>query len=777
MKLNKKKLQTLVAFCSIAVAPVIAEESVITEHDLFAEIDTVSGVIHMRQTLQQVPAAVTIIDRQTIEASAAVDVVDLFRLVPGFQVYFHHANKPGVAYHALGGEYSRRLEVKVDGRSVYESILSSVEWSTLGISLDDIDYIEVVRGSNAPADGSNAFLASINIVTRSALMQDGARARFDIGNQGIRNNSFSLSGTTGSMQHNISLQSRRNDGFADFAGIYNGQDTTVTVDDGAKTKSLRYRGLWTPNASDSLVLQLGMGDTDTTNSPKDYETRLFDASYQHLRWKHIGNNWSDIEFVLYHNSIDLEDQADEMKFQDAYGIMYAKDLELHGDGVADGTTVRASFLQSLKGLEESQKNDLFNALGLGALGMPNFDYALDYVGGQLQPASSCDLSDPASCSFTEYESGLVMALPNNTVRASEGRHFSDRWDAELRGNFYHWDSLRIGLGLAARYDSSTSELFFGSPDKISQTAYRTYANLEWTASDKITLNSGLITEKVEQGGSNTSYRAAANYQLAEQQTIRLAANHAYRAPTMLERLHSTDYKYNENITLDLSVKPDPNIVAEQLSSYEIGYGGSFLDRSLLLDVRIFKEDFSDIIDQTRRDSADFGIAFDYDRQVNIYTNAASLQVRGIEWQLQYRPTDNILLHANHSYADVEGTTVYSLSPERIELPLKDSTPDNILTFMGSYTSPGGVRWGATYYYKSAYLSKIRKTLVGGDIDLSHLTKPFSRVDLTAAKKWQLGKHSMELSFTVQNVGDDYQEHHYFNRFNSKYILGLKLGSN
>ena len=29
------------------------------------------------------PAAVTIIDRRTIEASAAVDVVDLFRLVPG----------------------------------------------------------------------------------------------------------------------------------------------------------------------------------------------------------------------------------------------------------------------------------------------------------------------------------------------------------------------------------------------------------------------------------------------------------------------------------------------------------------------------------------------------------------------------------------------------------------------------------------------------------------------------------------------------------------------
>ena len=207
------------------------------------------------------------------------------------------------------------------------------------------------------------------------------------------------------------------------------------------------------------------------------------------------------------------------------------------------------------------------------------------------------------------------------------------------------------------------------------------------------------------------------------------------------------------------------------------YGGSFLDRSLLLDVRIFKEDFSDIIGETRRLSSDFGIAFDYDQQVNIYTNTASLQVRGIEWQLQYMPSDNIFLRANYSYTDTEGKTIYSLSPERVDLPLRDSNPDNILTFMGSYTSPGGVKWGATYYYKSAYLSKIRKTYVSGDIDMSLLTKPYSRVDLTVAKKWQLGKHSMELSFTAQNVGDDYAEHHYFNQFKSKYIFALKLGTN
>jgi len=747
----------------------VAAEPVITEDDLFAEIDTVSGVIHMRQTLQQVPAAVTIIDRKTIEASAAVDVADLFRLVPGFQVYFNHANKPGVTYHALGGDFPRRLEVKVDGRSVYESIFSSVEWNTLAIGLDDIDYIEVVRGSNAPADGSNAFLASINIVTRSSLMDDGLSVRTQFGNQGIRNSSVSYSGKIGQLDQRITLQSRQNDGFSDFSGIYKGEPRTVAIDDGVETKTLRYKALWTPSASNSFDIQLGMGDADTANEDNDFTPRQFDYSYQHLQWKHIRNNWSDIGFVLYHNRLDFKDLGNEIMFQDAYGMMYARDLEFLGEG-KNGTTVRGGFLQSLIGLEESAKSDLINALGMPSTSY--FDTALTGLIGELNPAIACDIEkNPASCSFTQNEFGLVMALPNNTIRDAEGLHFSDRWDAELRGNFYYWDNVRIGLGLAARYDSSTSEYFFTTPEKVSQTAYRSYANLEWTASDKLTLNSGLLTEKIEQGGSNNSYRVAANYQLSEQQTIRLAANHAYRAPTMLERFHSTDYKYNENITLDVSVKPDPNIHAEQLSSYEIGYGGSFLDRNLLVDVRIFKEDFSDLIDETRQLPSDFGIAFDYDQQVNIFTNTASLKLQGIEWQLQYMPSDNIFLRANYSYIDAEGSTRYRITPTEEILSLNDSAPTHMATIVGSYITDSNLRLSAEYHYKSEYKSDL------GNPHPDARSKAYSRIDLKAAKKWRLKNHWAELSFTAQNVGDDYAEHHYFNQFKSKYIFGLKLGTN
>ena len=61
-----------------APVQVLSEQIHLTEEDIFAEIASVTGVTHLKQSLSQVPAAVTIIDRRTIEASTALNLVDLF---------------------------------------------------------------------------------------------------------------------------------------------------------------------------------------------------------------------------------------------------------------------------------------------------------------------------------------------------------------------------------------------------------------------------------------------------------------------------------------------------------------------------------------------------------------------------------------------------------------------------------------------------------------------------------------------------------------------------
>jgi iron complex outermembrane receptor protein len=114
------------------------------------------------------PGAVSIIDRAMISASGARNIHELFRLVPGFQVGMHTGNQPLVGYHGLSDEAPRRMLVQVDGRSVYSPyFIAGVEWNQIGVDIDDIERIEVFRGSNSATYGSNAFLGVANIITRA----------------------------------------------------------------------------------------------------------------------------------------------------------------------------------------------------------------------------------------------------------------------------------------------------------------------------------------------------------------------------------------------------------------------------------------------------------------------------------------------------------------------------------------------------------------------------------------------------------------------------------
>jgi iron complex outermembrane receptor protein len=675
-----------------------SDEWVITEDDLFAEIDTVSGVTHLQQDLQQVPAAVTIIDRRTIESSTAVDLVDLFRLVPGFQVYFSHTNKPGVTYHVPGGEYSRRLEVKIDGRSVYEPLLSSVEWNTLGLELDDIDYIEVVRGSNAAADGSNAFFATINFVTRSPLAESGISFSQKVGSNGLKSSAISHSAQFGQLATRGVIRVSQNDGSSgngDFA------DTLV----------MRYQGLWTPTVADTISFQIGKGDTETIVElvDKDDPTdKLFErhwkSNYQHLEWKRIVNDWSDIELSIYHNAIDFVDEDWGFTVNDIAAI---------------------------------------------------FDQTL---------------SDGAKL--------LLMADPDRDKKfivKPTYAHFSDRWDAEIRSNIYRRDDLRASIGLASRQDSLRSELFLSNSDtsKAKQASNRVYANLEWTANDKLVLNYGQVIEQRKNKASTNSFRIAANYAPSKQHVFRVASSHSYREPTLLEENQYSAYYY-DGIVMGVNVKADEEIEKERLISREIGYLGSFLGSNLSLDVRIFEERLSDLIGERREPYES-----PTQSKVNVIDNISeTLDLRGLEWQLQYKPSNRLLVNLNHSYLQSKGDRLFrtydaedpDLEDAGCELKnydeicdLKDVVPSNMVNLLVSYKMMGGIKLSGSYHYKSGFKA-------------GYMRPSTTRIDFKASKGWHYGNHWLELSLTAQNLGSDYIEYNEFNNFESKYVLGFKMGS-
>ncbi|MCW8908674.1 MAG: TonB-dependent receptor plug domain-containing protein, partial [Sedimenticola sp.] len=61
----------------------------LAEELFFSDVPVVLSATRLDQPLTDTPAAVTVIDRSMIEASGAIELADLFRLVPGFQVGFY----------------------------------------------------------------------------------------------------------------------------------------------------------------------------------------------------------------------------------------------------------------------------------------------------------------------------------------------------------------------------------------------------------------------------------------------------------------------------------------------------------------------------------------------------------------------------------------------------------------------------------------------------------------------------------------------------------------
>ena len=150
-RLYKTRRQILPAVVIAAAAPVSADTAgrLLSEEDFLGEVPVVLSATRLEQPEWEVPSAVTVIDREMIRASGVRDVADLFRLVPGMQVGYQYGHRPVVTYHGLSDQGSRRMQVLIDGRSIYSPFFGGVFWVDQPLAIEDIERIEVIRSPNS----------------------------------------------------------------------------------------------------------------------------------------------------------------------------------------------------------------------------------------------------------------------------------------------------------------------------------------------------------------------------------------------------------------------------------------------------------------------------------------------------------------------------------------------------------------------------------------------------------------------------------------------------
>lgn len=125
------------------------------------------------QNLNQVPAAVFVITQDDIRRSGATSIPEALRMAPGVDVARIGTDKWAISIRGFNGRFADKLQVLIDGRSVYNPLFAGVQWEQQDTLMEDIDRIEVIRGPNAAVWGANAVNGVINIITKKAAETQG----------------------------------------------------------------------------------------------------------------------------------------------------------------------------------------------------------------------------------------------------------------------------------------------------------------------------------------------------------------------------------------------------------------------------------------------------------------------------------------------------------------------------------------------------------------------------------------------------------------------------
>ncbi len=183
----------------------------------------VTSVSKKAESRNDAAAAITVITAEDLRRGGFTSVPEALRVVPGVQVSRIDASRWAISIRGFRQEFSNKLLVMLDGRSIYTPLFGGVVWNEQNVAMEDIERIEVIRGPGGTVWGANAVNGVINIISKKSADTQGVRAHIFGGTQeyGI---AARYGGAIGEdTQYRVSLKGEKTEDF-DFDQNYNGDD-------------------------------------------------------------------------------------------------------------------------------------------------------------------------------------------------------------------------------------------------------------------------------------------------------------------------------------------------------------------------------------------------------------------------------------------------------------------------------------------------------------------------------------------------------------------------
>jgi len=309
---------TLLAFMITAVN---AEEE---QESITMDTVVVTGT-RTEQQIERIPANVTVIDQEDIENSNARNVVDLFRSEVGVNVrdLLGNGKTAQVDMRGFGETGPYNSLVLVDGRRVNDIDLSGVDWTQ--IPLEQIERIEMVRGTGTVLYGDNAVGGVINIITKIPSKELQYRAEAIAGSFGRNKEMVSISGGTDYVVASLSASYDSSNGYRDNSDYRTKDVGGKIVFDATENLSFNLSGSY---HEDDYALPGPLTESEY-NADREANMNPFDGATSEDYYLKTGFDWELGEYGSVFMDFSYRNREHDSWFPDPTGMFpQASDLNV-----------------------------------------------------------------------------------------------------------------------------------------------------------------------------------------------------------------------------------------------------------------------------------------------------------------------------------------------------------------------------------------------------------------------------------------------------------------
>jgi iron complex outermembrane receptor protein len=277
---------------------------------------------------------------------------------------------------------------------------------------------------------------------------------------------------------------------------------------------------------------------------------------------------------------------------------------------------------------------------------------------------------PAEYEQRTHELRLTYDDGESPISGTAGVYF---WDSEYEIRLRSYIGFAIpntvlDLPQTSRQDSKSRAIFFEGDYRLTDRWTLTLGG-RWTEDEKDTDQAGVVTASASDEWSEFTPKVAVRYEISDAAMAYASYSEGYRSGGFNGRVDS----------VETATTPYDQ---ETVTNYEIGFKSELLDRSLRLNAAIFYMDYDDKQEELQLPATTSGTG-----QVTLVTNASTAEVKGIELDLMWLPTDNLSLRANLGLLDAEYDEFEFVSPSGMQdlssLDIRRA-PDVTGTLSGTY---------------------------------------------------------------------------------------------